>query len=325
MRALVTGGTGFLGGHLIDKLLQYGDTITALVRSLDRAAPLRERGVKLIQGDLHSHEALLAAAAEQDVIYHAAALTGAVNEAEFMRANRDGTGNLVAAAERSGTNPRLVLISSMAAGGPARRGVAKSDDSADAPVTMYGRSKAASERLVRDSRLPWTILRPPTIYGPRDRDNLLVIFRAARHGWVPVFGNGSMELSVVEVGDLAEAIVLSGKTDSVLGRTWYVNHPEVLTTARLAQEVGRALGRDRINLLHLPRWATAPILTATGIMAELFRYKTILRADKVHEFYQEAWTGNVDPFMTATGWVPQYDFSSGAVATATWYRQEGWL
>lgn len=324
MRVLVTGATGFVGGHLVDRLLERGDTVTALVRSPAKATHLSERGVRMVRGDLGDHAALAEAAADQDVIYHVAALTGAVDEAEFMAANRDGTANLARAAAAGGRQPRFVLVSSMAAGGPTRRGTLKSADGHDQPVTMYGRSKLASELVLRGGSLPWTVLRPPTVYGPRDRDNLLTVFKAARLGIAPVFGDGSMELSIIHVGDLADAIVRAGITPDLEGRVFYVNHPEVITSATLVRTIGGEIGRD-VALLPVPEWLARAALSATGMWAAALRRKTILRADKANEFYQEAWTGDAAPFMRATHWTPQWGLREGMADTARWYREQGWL
>ena len=155
MRTLVTGGTGFVGSHLIDVLLERGHEVTALVRSPAKARGLEARGVRLVRGDLHDLEALREAAKDADVVQHVAALTGAVDEAEFLRANRDGTANVLRAAEAAGRGARLVLTSSMAAGGPAKRDQPMRGHEPPAPVTMYGRSKLASEEVVRAGALPW--------------------------------------------------------------------------------------------------------------------------------------------------------------------------
>ncbi len=324
MKALVTGATGFVGGHLVDQLLARGDEVTALVRSPIKARHLADLGVRLIPGALEDPSALAEAVVGQDVIYHSAALTGAVDEAEFLRANRDGTEALARAAAARTTPARLVLVSSMAAGGPARRGLPKVTDDDDAPVTMYGRSKLAGEVVLRPFPLPWTILRPPTVYGPRDRDNLLTVYKAARLGVAPVFGDGSSEVSVIHVADLAAAIIAAGSSDGVIGRVWYVNHPEVLTMAGMVRGIGSSIGRD-VRLLRLPEGITRPILGMTGWWAETFRQRTILRADKANEFYQEAWTADPTPFMAATGWHPAFDFTTGSRETAAWYREAGWL
>lgn len=324
MRALVTGATGFVGSHVVDRLLERGHEVVALIRSPDKARGLSERGVHLVRGDLGDVGALTTAAEGADVVYHIAALTGAVDEAEFLQANREGTANVVRAARAAGGDPRIVLISSMAAGGPAERDRPRQAAGDDRPVTMYGRSKLASEQVVREQPLPWTILRPPTIYGPRDRDNLITIFKAARLGFTPVFGDGSQQLSLVHVDDLAEAILLAGAAPAVEGQTYYANHPEVLTSADLVEHIGRASGRA-VRLVPLPEWLTRSALTVTGAWAAALRRRTILRADKANEFYQAAWTGDPTPFITATGWTPKFDAASGLAHTAEWYRNAGWL
>ncbi|HET9065354.1 MAG TPA: NAD(P)-dependent oxidoreductase [Gemmatimonadales bacterium] len=322
MKVLVTGGTGFVGSHLIDRLLARQVSVTALVRSPARAAPLERRGVRLIEGDLANHAALERAVRDQTIIYHVAALTGAVNEAELLHANRDGTHRLVEAAEGAGTVSRFVLVSSAAAGGPAPRGVPKRDASADRPLTMYGRSKLAAEAVVRASPLPWTILRPPAVYGPRDTTNFLAIFRAiTRFGVAPVFGNGHQELSLIHVGDLAEACMVAAHCPGATGKVWYVNHPDPVTSRELLRAVGHAVGRS-VRVLPLPAWATRGALHITGAWARVLRRQTILHADKANEFLAEAWTGDSTPFSASCGWHAGYSLEQGLADTARWYREE---
>jgi nucleoside-diphosphate-sugar epimerase len=323
VNALVTGATGFVGGHLVDHLLAQGDAVTALVRSPLKAAPLEALGVRLVRGDLHDHAAMAQAAAGQDVVYHVAGAVAARDEAAYLSGNRDGTANVLRAAEAAGS-PRFVLVSSMAAGGPAQRGVPRRSDEPDRPVTAYGRSKLASEAVVRASRLPWTILRPPTIYGPRDHDNLIKVFRIARLGVSPVFGDGSMELSAVYAPDLAQALGLAGTLPAAVEHTWYVNHPEVRTSAELVRLVGATMGR-RMRIIPLPESLARGILTVTGGVARLLDRPTILNADKANEFYQPAWTADPTPFMQATGWRAAHDLETGLAATYRWYRDAGWL
>jgi nucleoside-diphosphate-sugar epimerase len=324
MRAFLTGATGFVGGHLVDRLLAGGHAATALVRSPAKAAGLEARGVTLVRGDLDDAGALRQGMAEADVVIHVAALTGAVNEAEFLHANRDGTANVVAAAQAAPKRPRVVYVSSMAAGGPARRGAPRQGAGDDRPVTMYGRSKLAGETALRATGHPVVILRPPTVYGPRDADNLLTVFQAAKVGVAPVFGDGSMEMSAIYVIDLADACIAAATSDRALGGTFYVNHPEVVTSAELVRRIGRTMGRE-VRLVGIPEWAARGILTLTGAFAAAFQRKTILRADKANEFYQEAWTGDPTPFTAATGWQARVDLTTGLADTYRSYREAGWL
>lgn len=324
MKVMVTGATGFVGGHLVDRLLERGDVVTALVRSRERAAPLAKRGVQLAIGDLANTNAIARAVHGQDVVYHLAAMLGARNEAELIAANRDGTENVARACTGETSPPQLVLLSTMAAGGPARRGVPKLADGDDNPVTMYGRSKLAAERVLPSLALPWTALRAPVVYGPRDREAMLPMFKAVRLGLAPMFGDGTMELSLIHVADLADAIVEAGTSPDVAGEVFNVCHPEITTAAGVLRAVAREMNRSPFPL-PIPKWAARVAMTMTGTWADLNNRHSILRPDKLHEFYQEAWTGDPSPFIAATGWHPQWDLEHGLADTAAWYRAERWI
>lgn len=324
MNVLVTGATGFVGGRLAEHLIERGDVVTALVRSPTRATALASRSVRLVSGDLAATEAIADAVRGQDVVYHVAGLLGAATEAELMHANREGTLSVARACAATSPAPRLVVVSSMAAGGPARHGVPKVDDSDDRPVTMYGRSKLAAEKVLPTVTVPWTVLRPPVVYGPGDRHGMLTLFKAVRWGIAPTFGDGSMEVSLIHVDDLAEAIILAGGAHDVLGGVFYVTHPEITTAADLMRTIARQMKRSVLPL-PIPKWGARAALTVAGAWAELFRQTSILRADKLHEFYQEAWTGDPSAFVRATGWQPQWDLERGIDDTIAWYRAEKWI
>ena len=323
MTTLVTGATGFVGGHVAAALLARGIQVTALVRSREKAAELERLGVRLVVGDLHDDRALREACEGQAVVQHVAGVIAARDEAAYMRANQQGTENLLKAAAASGVG-RFVLMSSGAAAGPSRPGHPRTSDEPPAPVTAYGRSKLAGEDLVRAGSIPWVILRPPTVYGPDDRDNLIKVFRLARYGVAPVFGDGSQELSAVYAPDLAEAAAMAGSESHVTGGTYFVNHPEVVTSAELVRLIGRTMHRS-VRVIGLPGGLVRPILHFTGGMARLAGRTTILNADKANEFLQAAWTADPSPFMRDAGWLPAFDLASGLAETWRWYRDAGWI
>ena len=320
MRALVTGATGFVGSHLVDALQRRGATVTALARSAEKAASLTSQGVRVVAGHLHDETALLQAARDQDVVYHVAGVVAARNEAEFLRANRDGTKHVVAAAESAGTR-NFVLVSSLAAGGPSPRGLALDGSEPPRPVTSYGKSKLASEEVVRSSRLQWSIVRPPMVYGPRDRE-VLKVFRLVRYGIAPLFGDGTQELSAIHAADLANALVLASEAPT--GKTYVACHPEIFTSEEFARVIGRTMKRS-VRTLKVPPMLGRALLSVTEATARLTGQTTILTADKANEFFQAAWTGDPTPLISDTGWQPGYDLEAGMADTYHWYRKAGWL
>ena len=322
MKALVTGATGFVGSHLAEALRRRGDEVTALVRSPGKAAALGPLGVRLVAGDLSDADSLARAVEGQDVVFHVAGLVAARDEAEFMRGNRDGTAGLVAAASAAG-RPRLVLVSSMAAGGPAQPGEPLTGTEPARPVTFYGRSKLAAETAVTSSSLPWVIVRPPTVYGPRDRE-VLKVFRMARLGLAPVFGDGSQQLSAVHGADLAEALVAAATSAATIGKMYYPCHPEIFTSAEFVRAIGTAMGR-RVALVPVPAPVGRALLAVTEASARLVNQTTILTRDKANEFFQEAWIGDPRPLTRDSGWRAKHDLRSGLADTIRWYRDAGWL
>jgi len=321
MKALVTGGTGFVGSHLLEALLRRGDTVRALVRSPARAAALGLDDVAWIPGDLDDPDALTRASEGVDVIYHVAGLVMARDEAEFHAVNAAGTRRLLEAAAPFG--PRIVLVSSLAAAGPAAPGRPLIGTEPPRPVTAYGRSKLAAEAIVRTGPLPWVIIRPPAVYGPRDRE-MFRVFRAAQLGVAPVFGTGDQELSLVFGPDLAGAIVAAGNARDALGGVFYAAHPEVTTSERLVRRVAAGFGRE-VRVVRIPVPVGRAMLAVTGVAARLTSRATILTADKGNELFQPAWTCDPTPLAEATGWRAGHGLDAGIAESIAWYREAGWL
>lgn len=327
MNVFVTGGTGFVGAHLVKALRARGDTVTSLVR---RPALAEQLGwgsdVRLVRGDLADEAALREGCANVDIVYHVAGQIAARNAAEFMACNRDGTANVLEAA-RDGGARRVLFVSSLAVAGPTTPGHPIDESRAPAPVTDYGRSKLAAEVLVRamPPSLPWTIVRPPVVYGEWDRGTLK-IFQLARRGVVPVFGDGSQELSVIHAEDLAQSLIAAATSPAAVGRVYFAAHPTVTTSRALVLAVGKALGRDRPpRILPVPALVARGVLWAAGTLAHIAGRASLLSADKGNEYLAPAWTCRSDALTRDTGWRAQIDLDEGLRRAANWYREVGWL
>jgi nucleoside-diphosphate-sugar epimerase len=325
VNVFVTGGTGFVGAHLVKALVARGDRVTALVRRPALAAQLGwSADVRLVRGDLSAEAALREGSTGADVVYHVAGQIAARNLAEFMACNRDGTANVLEAARDSGVR-RVVFVSSLAVAGPTTPGHPIDETRPPAPVTDYGRSKLAAEVLVRAMPFEWTIVRPPVVYGEWDRGTLK-IFQLAQRGLVPVFGDGSQELSIIYAEDLARSLIAAGTSPAAAGRVYFAAHPAATTSRDLVLGVGRALGRERApRILPVPALVARGVLWTAGTLAHLAGRATLLSADKSNEFLAPAWTCRSDALTRDTGWRAQVALDDGLRRAATWYREAGWL
>jgi dihydroflavonol-4-reductase len=317
--AAVTGATGFVGSHLALALLAQGHA----VRALSRGRPGLPAGVETVAGTLDDEGALRRLVAGASVVHHVAGAIAALSEPEFLAVNREGTARVVAACAAEGV-PRLVLVSSLAVTGPCARGEAVDETTPPAPVTPYGRSKLAGERVVAEGRVPYTIVRPPVVYGPRDRQ-LLRLFRIARTGVVPLLGDGGQELSLVHAADLARALVAAGSSEACVGRTYHAGHPRPVTQRELARAVARAVGREAPRLVALPGGAVRLALHALGTASLLTGRPSLLGPDKAPELLAPAWVCRSDALGRDAGWRAEIDHDRGLGDTARAYRADGWL
>jgi len=324
--AFVTGGTGFVGSHLVTALQDAGYTVRCLVRDqakLERVFGARAGRIEKFPGDLSDSATLVRACAGADVVYHVAGLVAAATLDDFQHINADAAGRVADAAQRSGTG-RLVLVSSQAAAGPSTRTRPTVETDPPAPVTNYGRSKLAGELAVKASGAVWTIVRPPTVYGPRDTE-LLRVFKLARSGMIPVFGNGSQALSVIYVDDLAKALVTASSAVCA-GKTYFACHRQVITTRQLVTAIYNAVGgKGSPTVIPVPQFLARAALWVTGTAATITGRATVLSPDKANEFFAEAWTCSSAALEQDSGWKATYDVVRGTAETAAWYRNAGWL
>ena len=240
MKILVTGGTGFVGTHLVNALLRRGHAVAVLARYPDDARNRFNRPVERIRGDVLYPPSLVSAFAGRDAIIH---LVGIIHEKgglTFDRAHREGTENVVAAAREANVR-RLLHMSAMGS-------------SEDAP-SEYGRTKAAGERAVRESGLDWTVFRPSIVFGPGD-GFVSLLAPIVKHNplFIPVIGRGETKFQPVSVYDLARVFGDALEKPETVGRAFDVGGPDVLTLNEIYREIATVVGKRNKPLVHLPLW-----------------------------------------------------------------------
>jgi len=297
----VTGGTGFVGAQLIERALASGRQVRALTR---RDQP-RRAGVIWVSGSLEDRESLVALAAGADAIVHIAGVISAPSRAGFEAGNATGTCNMLDAARAAGVR-RFVHISSLAAREPA--------------LSDYGWSKSRSEALVKDSGLDWTIIRPPAVYGPGDRETL-DLFKMARRGFVLLPPGG--RFSVIEVGDLCRLILAALGNCDAIAQTY---EPDDGTKdgwehRHFARLLGRAFGK---RAKPLPMGGRV-LATASWLDRMARGDKAKLTADKVRYFLHPDWVVAAERRPPPALWSPTVRTPTGLKATADWYLEQGWI
>lgn len=314
----ITGATGFVGSHLLERLA--GGEVSCLARVPSDA--LARSGSRVVTGAIDDQAALDALVAGADVVFHVAGAIAARSEAEFMAANRDGTAAVARACARARVG-RLVYVSSLAVTGPSERGRPADATAPPRPLTPYGRSKLAGERAVRESGTSFTIVRPPVVYGPRDRQTLR-LFRMARRGFAPVLAGGAQELSLVHASDLADALVAMATAPAAASGTYHAAHPEIVSQRALLEEIGRAVGR-RPRLVPIPGGVVAAVLAVSGALARVTGRPTLLDPSKAPELLASAWTCSTEALARDAGWRAQVPLARGLREAAEWYAAAGWL
>lgn len=326
MRAVVTGGAGFIGSHLIEALVARGDAVVCVERPGASRRWLEGLAVTYCESGLGQVPALAAAFAGADVVFHLGGLTEARTPADYYAVNTEGTARVFqAAARHNGRAPRVILMSSLAALGPCRNGDALSPDSVPYPISHYGHSKLLAEMVAHAfaDRVPATIIRPTSVYGPRER-GVLKLFRLVRRGVALTVGSWRRQVSLVYVKDVVQALLRAADSDRAVHRTFCIAHPDPVTWMEFAQAVGRALAREPV-LISVPPPVAWTIAAAAEGWARLRGAAAILNRERLRELVQERWVCDPSRATAVLGFAPQYPVGRGVDETAAWYREARWI
>jgi len=293
----ITGATGFIGQRLVSALLEQGISVRAMVRPDTNPDSRLPPACEQVPIDLTDVDKLATVVAQCSAVIYCAGSVRGRSAADFSIANITGVRAMLGALERSSSAPPVLLLSSLAASKP--------------ELSDYAHSKHAGEQLLQDSSgLAWTILRPPAVYGPGDRE-MLPILKMIRRGLLAHAGPADQRLSLLHVDDLVTAIVAwLSASQKCMHQTYAIDDGTPGGYDWLA--IGEAVSDKKFSMLKVPHFILGSVARLNLLFSGLLGYAPMLSPGKVRELVEPEWLGDNRAFTEATGWRPQLDLKQGA-------------
>lgn len=327
MRAFVTGANGFLGSHLVDRLLERGDEVHVLVRKTSNLQWLLGKNVRFHYGDIVGDgKGLRDGLKDADVLFHLAGVIRANRARTYYEINARGTANVLEAClDVRPTIQRVVVVTSLAAHGPNPEGKIATEDDECHPLTDYGQSKRDAElvTLKYAGRLPVTIARPPAIYGPRD-DQTITYFRMVRQGLALLPGNGQGVLNMAHVQDVVSGMLLMAEHPKAVGEIFFIGEDRNHSWREAVEAIAAALGRRPVKIT-VPRVIVYGVCGVAEVLGRLLKRSFTLNLAYAENFLQKNWAMDVSKAQRLLGYQSVFPLAEGAKDTANWYFQEGWI
>ena len=326
MKALVTGATGFIGSHLVEALVQRGAQVRCLVRNKRHLGWVKDFPVEFVVGNCQEKNSLKQAVKDVDQVFHLAGATTAVNEKTYFEVNALGTENLVQACIENNTRlQKFIYLSSQAAAGPCRSGGRKKESDPCEPVSPYGKSKLLGEELAlsHSHELPLLILRPCSVYGPRDK-GFYALFKCLSKRIMPCLSDHDQHISLCYVEDLVRAILLAAETQTESGEIFFLSDGQDYRMEEIGDIFAHAM---EISALQLR--LSKQMLFGMAFIAECFSRvsgkPSIMNRGKVEEMIQKNWLCDITKARALLGFEPRISLARGAELAVAWYKKENWL
>ncbi|MEO8707335.1 MAG: NAD-dependent epimerase/dehydratase family protein, partial [Kofleriaceae bacterium] len=323
MKLLVTGATGFIGKHLVRRLVRDGHQVAALVRDPAKTEGL-PAGIEWIQGDLSIFANPATVLPACDVVVHLAGIVVANEVSEYAAVNFEAVKDLAVCLERQTWRPRrLLFASSLAAAGPSATGAPKTEADPCEPIEAYGRSKRDAEEFLRTLAIPTTSFRPAVVFGEGDPATI-TLFRLAKRGLGFRAAGAAAGISFIDVDDLVDALVVLAADRSPEHHTYFVSHPHQIDQRELWHTLGTVMHR-RLVVIPIPRAALYAAMLAMTALAKRFGFKNQLDVKQYEQI-------TAPPFMCSSAalqrdhdWHPVHDLPAALARAADGFQKAGWL
>lgn len=327
MKIFLTGASGFLGSHIAEELVRQGHQVKALIRKTSRIDSLKSLPIEWIEGSLPPIQNLRGALESCDAVIHVAGLIKALTDKEFFEVNAFGTERLVDEVLKTKNQPKtFIYISSIAVHNASKDNSHFCVPSSECrPLSTYGKSKLAGERALEKlkGKVRFHILRPPILYGPRDRE-LLLLFKGIRTGIVPIFGLGNRSLSFCYGPDVAQAVANLVQSNLPSDEIFCLDDGESYTWKKTVQILSDVAQKKTIALPIPPTLFLLATYTFETV-AKISKKPSILTLGKFQEMSQPHWVCGYQRLSEKIGWKPKVNLREGAKQTLFYYQNAGWL
>jgi len=324
MRCLITGANGFLGSHLARALCARGDTVRCLVREGSDASALANLPVERAAGDVTKPETLGDALRGVETVFHLAGIRRAAGRQAFIEANAEGTRHVANAMVTAGAK-RLVFCGSLAASGPSTSTRPRVESDPFCPEEPYGESKAIGEQIAFSfsDRLEVTSIRPSRILGPLDHENLS-FFKIAKRGYVLQIGGGPRPLSMVDVDDVVEQLLLQATSKAAVGEAFFASSDETISLEGVMELAAKAFG-VHARAIYLPPWALGALGETTDVITKVTGTKLPLNRKLARQLLAPGWTCSIGKAKRMLGYQPVRTIAESIERSAKSYLEAGWL
>ncbi|KAA3611311.1 MAG: NAD-dependent epimerase/dehydratase family protein [Calditrichaeota bacterium] len=326
MKVLITGANGFIGSSLAKKLVNQKHTVRCFVHSSSNIRWLTDLKAELFYGNLFDKVSLKNALKDVDIVYHLAGATKVVNTSDYNRINYIGTKTLIdTIVENKIKLRRFLFVSSQAAYGPANSLEPITENRFPKPLTLYGKSKLKAQQYIESftDRIPFTIIIPSSVYGPRETD-LLDFFKTTKMGIIPKLGGSDKYLSLVHVNDLTDGMIEAGKSDVANGKKYFLTNPIPYSWSEIARVTLNYFGKGAVRV-NIPLPLMNCVAAATELFSKITKKQKILSRQKVIEIKQDFWICSPAQAKNDFGWEAKIDLEEGIKETLGWYVAKGWL
>jgi dihydroflavonol-4-reductase len=326
MNILVTGGTGFIGSNLIEKLSGNGNKIICVSKDFLNTTDLKDLNIDLIRDDLNNGIAWESILRDTEIVYHIAGITRARNSRDYYEGNHEATRNLMKACSKYCKKlKRFVYLSSLSAVGPALDEFPVNEDTHYHPVSDYGKSKmlAELEVLKYSAQFPITILRPSAVYGPRERD-MYMYMKSIKKGVQLLIGKNRKYLNLIYIDDLIDGIIAASTNEAAENQVYFLGSPESYPNEVIGETIAGILHRKIINF-HLPDYMVYIVCLLQEIIGKVSGKNMFLNREKAKELVQSNWTCSIEKAKKDFGFDPHISLNEGFSRTYEWYLKMGWM